>query len=92
MQPDTDSLQTVSDGASSGCLTASSTAAGVSADSVQSWDQAVSIADKEYSQQMHNICCNNCHHHSASALCEAGLPMTMFEAWKLITFRGRWVR
>jgi hypothetical protein len=59
---------------------------------VQRWDAAVVESDKMYAQQMHNICCNNCHHHSATALANAGLPTTMFGAWLMITFRGRWVR
>jgi hypothetical protein len=59
---------------------------------VQRWDAAVVESDKMYAQQMHNICCNNCHHHSATALANAGLPTTMFGAWLMITLRGRWVR
>ena len=59
---------------------------------VQRWDAAVVESDKMYAQQMHNICCNNCHHHSATALANAGLPTTRFGAWLMITLRGRWVR
>lgn len=57
----------------------------------QAWDAAVRDADLSFSKQMHNICCNNCHHHSADALRRMGLDMTMFKAWSLVTFRGTYV-
>lgn len=34
---------------------------------------------------------NNCHHHTAEALSNVGIPMTMIRAWWIITTRGRWV-
>uniref|UniRef100_A0A0G4F0A4 Transmembrane protein 222 n=1 Tax=Chromera velia CCMP2878 TaxID=1169474 RepID=A0A0G4F0A4_9ALVE len=35
------------------------------------WDNAIQSADSKYGATMHNICCNNCHHHVAHALNEA---------------------
>eukprot|EP00638_Chattonella_subsalsa_P008778 CAMPEP_0117773712 /NCGR_PEP_ID=MMETSP0947-20121206/26031_1 /TAXON_ID=44440 /ORGANISM="Chattonella subsalsa, Strain CCMP2191" /LENGTH=165 /DNA_ID=CAMNT_0005599931 /DNA_START=39 /DNA_END=536 /DNA_ORIENTATION=+ len=32
------------------------------------WDEAVTRANGDYSQRMHNICCDNCHSHVATAL------------------------
>tara|TARA_B100000524_G_scaffold166437_2_gene85032 strand:- start:675 stop:1253 length:579 start_codon:yes stop_codon:yes gene_type:complete len=36
------------------------------------WDAALEKADAEYRERMHNICCDNCHHHTALALLESG--------------------
>ena len=56
----------------------------------QAWDRAVHSSDRKYEQTIHNICCNNCHHHTADALTAFGFPHTMLGAWALITFRGRY--
>ena len=40
----------------------------------EAWDAAIHRADAEYKQRMHNICCDNCHHHAALALEESGRP------------------
>jgi len=58
-----------------------------------SWDAAIDTADAHFSQQMHNICANNCHHHTAMALQAAGLGSgwsTQVQlAWKMLLY-GRW--
>lgn len=63
----------------------------VPAGEVRAWDDAVRRADKEYREMMHNLCCNNCHHHSARALTHSGRPLTMMGAWWLLQTRGRYV-
>lgn len=58
------------------------------------WNLAIHRSDAEYRQLMHNICCQNCHHHSARALELThlpGVPTTMFSSWWLITRRGKFV-
>lgn len=40
-----------------------------------SWDAAIQKADAEYRKRVHNICCDNCHHHTALALVESGRPV-----------------
>lgn len=35
---------------------------------VVTWDQAVSEASEIYKKRMHNLCCDNCHSHVATAL------------------------
>lgn len=57
----------------------------------QAWDKAVKEADLSFSNQVHNICCNNCHHHSADAMQRMGIEMSMLKAWALITFKGKYV-
>jgi hypothetical protein len=57
----------------------------------EEWDKAIAEGDEEYQQQMHNLCCNNCHHHVARCLSLLGLDYTMFQAWLLVTLRGRYV-
>jgi hypothetical protein len=32
------------------------------------WDAAIRLANEEYRNRMHNICCDNCHSHVAYAL------------------------
>lgn len=51
-------------------LTSSSTSSASVADQ---WDAAIHTADTHFSQQMHNLATNNCHHHTALALQHAGL-------------------
>lgn len=35
---------------------------------IQSWDRAVKEASDIYKKRMHNLCCDNCHSHVATAL------------------------
>ena len=43
-------------------------------DDARAWDAAIERADAVYRERMHNICCDNCHHHAALALTEFGRP------------------
>jgi len=57
------------------------------------WDMAVAKADDVYSTRDHNICCQNCHHHTALALEGAGYPQWGFggliSTWILCCWYGR---
>jgi hypothetical protein len=53
------------------------------------WDAAVERADAVYRKKMHNICCENCHHHSAMALTEYGKPHDLLSSWFLCCLHGR---
>ena len=57
------------------------------------WDDGLHYADGHFSEQMHNICCNNCHHHVAMAMTKMGLGATFGTqvqcAWQVWT-RGQW--
>jgi len=55
------------------------------------WDGAIRSADEDYRQQMHNLCCNNCHHHVACTMTHMGRPMSMLQAWWAITWKGKYV-
>jgi len=55
------------------------------------WDGAIGSADEDYRQQMHNLCCNNCHHHVASTMTYMGRPMSMLQAWWAVTWKGKYV-
>jgi len=57
------------------------------------WNEGIAQADRDYEKQMHNICCNNCHHHAACAIRKMKYDrnMSMIQAWWLITTRGRYV-
>ena len=46
----------------------------------ETWDSAIEEADREYSGKMHNICCQNCHHHTAKALRNMGIKSTLLWA------------
>jgi transmembrane protein 222 len=37
-------------------------------ETTQIWDNSVQVSNCHYSKRMHNICCQNCHHHTARAL------------------------
>jgi hypothetical protein len=37
-------------------------------ETTQIWDKSVQTSNCHYSKRMHNICCQNCHHHTARAL------------------------
>eukprot|EP00639_Heterosigma_akashiwo_P005149 CAMPEP_0194567510 /NCGR_PEP_ID=MMETSP0292-20121207/5955_1 /TAXON_ID=39354 /ORGANISM="Heterosigma akashiwo, Strain CCMP2393" /LENGTH=165 /DNA_ID=CAMNT_0039417291 /DNA_START=138 /DNA_END=632 /DNA_ORIENTATION=+ len=47
------------------------------------WDDAVIRANTDYSQRMHNICCDNCHSHVARAL--AYMAYRGVTAWNMFT-------
>lgn len=53
------------------------------------WDSAIERADTEYKKRMHNICCDNCHHHTALALTNSGRPHTLLSAWLHCCLFGR---
>jgi hypothetical protein len=55
----------------------------------RSWDAAVEKADKKYGKMMHNICCNNCHHHTADALSYSGRPSGLVSSWLYCLVHGR---
>jgi len=57
----------------------------------EAWDRSIDEADRDYEQMMHNLCCNNCHHHVARSLQHMGLDYTMLKAWWLVTIRGKYV-
>jgi len=42
---------------------------------------------------MLDLCCNNCHHHSARAMSLMGIESsgTMIKAWYTVTLKGRYV-
>ena len=47
------------------------------------WDDCVHHTNCHYSQRMHNICCQNCHHHTARAL--AQMKYRNLSSWSQIT-------
>mmetsp|Transcript_70356 Transcript_70356/g.141711 ORF Transcript_70356/g.141711 Transcript_70356/m.141711 type:complete len:145 (+) Transcript_70356:166-600(+) len=56
------------------------------ADKNPDWDAAISQADEKYKETMHNICCSNCHHHTADAITYSGRDMGrghsgLFSTW-----------
>ena len=61
--------------------------------SVQQWDEAISSASKVFSHRMHNIFCNNCHHHVAQCLNNV-VPGNKYGqvglAWRVLT-KGHFV-
>ena len=63
----------------------------------QKWDEAIELANAEYRQRMHNICCDNCHSHVAYALNEMNLRTYGISSWDmvklcfLVFFRGRFL-
>jgi len=55
------------------------------------WNDGIAEADYEYGQTMHNICCNNCHHHSAKALHNMGLSSyNMWSIWWEVMLKGKY--
>jgi len=56
------------------------------------WDESVDYGDRKYKKMMHNLCCNNCHHHTAVCLKSMGFDFTMMKAWWLLQTKGRYVR
>eukprot|EP01064_Diplonema_japonicum_P019722 TRINITY_DN2852_c0_g1_i1.p1 TRINITY_DN2852_c0_g1~~TRINITY_DN2852_c0_g1_i1.p1 ORF type:complete len:205 (+),score=16.83 TRINITY_DN2852_c0_g1_i1:83-616(+) len=57
----------------------------------KAWDEAIAKADQEYSGRMHNLFCNNCHHHTAQALTNFGIRSTQFSVLRSLLFQGEWV-
>mmetsp|Transcript_25469 Transcript_25469/g.77365 ORF Transcript_25469/g.77365 Transcript_25469/m.77365 type:complete len:162 (-) Transcript_25469:435-920(-) len=59
----------------------------------RNWDRAISKADEVYSTKHHNICCQNCHHHTALALEAAGFPQWgcdgLISTWLFCCLHGR---
>ena len=57
------------------------------------WDEGIAKADAEYSTRVHDICCENCHHHVAMALTESGRPQWgdrgLLSSWLLCCLHGR---
>ena len=58
--------------------------------------QAIERADSVYAQRIHDICCDNCHHHTALALNESGKtclgrPHSLLSAWFYVCLMGRCV-
>ena len=54
------------------------------------WDDAVAKADEVYSHKMHNLCCQNCHHHTVHALEILGIHYNIASAVALVLFKGKW--
>ena len=74
-------------------LPPSSSSSSTPDDATSRWDDAVHSADVHFNDQMHNIACNNCHHHVAMAMNKLGLGATLGTqvrcAWQVWT-RGQW--
>lgn len=59
------------------------------------WDAAVDVANDDFSRKMHNIACQNCHHHAAAALNAVGYQgrrdWRQVSVAALVILRGTWV-
>lgn len=65
------------------------------------WDAGLAQADEIYSQRVHNIVADNCHHHSVKALAcmklgssrevAALTQLSMMDAFWLITLKGQFI-
>lgn len=57
------------------------------------WDAAIEQADRKYRGRVHDIVCDNCHHHTAVALAHAGQPQKgcggLLGAWFICCLYGR---
>ena len=57
------------------------------------WDAAIDKADAVYSDRVHDICCDNCHHHTALALKASGRPQWgcagLISPWLYCCLHGR---
>ena len=64
-----------------------------SSDAASQWDDAIHTADAHFAETMHNIACNNCHHHTAMAMRQLGLQRSFGTqvqcAWQMLV-RGHW--
>mmetsp|Transcript_47738 Transcript_47738/g.125056 ORF Transcript_47738/g.125056 Transcript_47738/m.125056 type:complete len:151 (-) Transcript_47738:1675-2127(-) len=58
-----------------------------------SWDDAIEAADALYREKVHNICCENCHHHTAVALEHTGRQQFgcggLISTWLYCCLHGR---
>jgi len=63
------------------------------ADKDPDWDAALEKADDIYREKVHDICCENCHHHTAVALANTGRPQFgcggIISTWLLCALHGR---
>mmetsp|Transcript_23320 Transcript_23320/g.32616 ORF Transcript_23320/g.32616 Transcript_23320/m.32616 type:complete len:216 (-) Transcript_23320:59-706(-) len=57
-------------------------------DPAKVWDRALAEGDRKYSGLMHNICCQNCHHHTSQCARNAGLRIGWFQAAVLVLLKG----
>eukprot|EP00922_Rhytidocystis_sp_ex-Travisia-forbesii_P030511 GHVS01045077.1.p2 GENE.GHVS01045077.1~~GHVS01045077.1.p2 ORF type:complete len:115 (+),score=7.99 GHVS01045077.1:197-541(+) len=65
------------------------------ADRYPLWDDAVHEASRIFRQRQHNIFCNNCHHHVATALnlmhYQGRSNWNQFSVWWHVLLRGRYI-
>ena len=54
-----------------------------SEETMQMWDNSVKTSNCHYSRKMHNICCQNCHHHTARSL--SNMKYRGISKWSQIT-------
>ena len=61
----------------------------------EDYDEAVLKSDGVYKERMHNICCNNCHHHVADVLNELNYQgrdnWTQFSVWWMCLTSSKYV-
>ncbi len=63
----------------------------------EQWDRSVIVANNEYRNRMHNICCDNCHSHVAYALNDMECRAFGIRQWDmvklcfLVFFKGRFL-
>lgn len=55
------------------------------------WDAAIDSSDGCYSERVHNICCQNCHHHVSDAMRELGIAGldSQFKCAATMLLKGR---
>ena len=62
---------------------------------IRQWDAAVDAGAEDFSRRMHNICCQNCHHHVAACLNEMRYDgrsdWSMLGVGALIILKGKWI-
>lgn len=63
---------------------------GARGDPAKVWDAAIEEGDTEYRGLMHNLICQNCHHHSAQCTSNAGIRLNWFQAVAKVLLCGRW--
>lgn len=73
----------------SGSSSSSSKDRGSRNETTEMWDNCVHHTNCHYSQRMHNICCQNCHHHTARALEQ--MKYRGLSNWSQITL-GKYLR
>lgn len=57
----------------------------------QLWDDAVRAGDADFRGKMHNILCQNCHHHVERCFQHMGVRMSAWRALRLVMTRGKFV-